>query len=77
MLYSMAQNSLLVNKHSYSFAVTGLKEKSKVFSTRDLANEYMYRMCRKYGLNIVKKYEDNHDITYICDNGVRFYIQRV
>lgn len=47
-----------------------------MFSSRQAANEYMYDLCSKFGLHIVKIWDDNHDKTYICDNGVTFYIQR-
>lgn len=66
------------NSHLYSFATTGLGKKiDKTFGSRDLANAYMYKLCDKYSLNIIKTYDDNHDKTYITDKGVRFYIQRV
>lgn len=64
------------NSHSYSLAVTGLKMKSKVFSTREEANQMMYKIMAKYHLTLQKVFDDNHDKTYVCDNGVRFYIQR-
>jgi len=66
------------DNHYYTFACTGLKHvHEQEFNTRDQANEYMYKMCKKYGLIIEKTYDDNHDKTYICNNNVRFYIQRV
>ena len=64
------------NSHSYSLAVTGLKMKNKVFSTREEANQMMYKIMAKYHLTLQKVFDDNHDKTYVCDNGVRFYIQR-
>ena len=37
--------------HSYSCAVIGLsKRHNKVFPTREAANAYMYKLCKKYGL---------------------------
>ena len=64
------------NSHNYSLEVTGLKVKSKVFSTREEANQMMYKIMAKYHLTLQKVFDDNHDKTYVCDNGVRFYIQR-
>jgi len=65
------------NEHTYSFAVIGLSKKlDKLFSSRQAANEYMYSICQKYGIQIKTVWEDNHDKTYICDNGITFYIQR-
>lgn len=65
------------NEHNYSFAVVGLgKHLDAIFGSREAATEHMYSVCRKYGLHINKVYDDNHDKTYICDNGVTFYIQR-
>ena len=50
--------------------------KSKVFSTREEANQMMYKIMAKYHLTLQKVFDDHHDKTYVCDNGVRFYIQR-
>ena len=41
------------NSNTYSFAVIGLSKKhNRTFSTREAANEYMYKLCHKYNLNI-------------------------
>lgn len=70
-------DSFLPCNHDYSFAVTGLgKIKSKTFSSRNDANKHMYKLCYKYGLKINEVWNDNHDKTYICNKGVKFYIQR-
>ena len=65
------------SKHYYTFACTGTKIASKEFPSRESANEYMYKQCYKNGLQIKEVWKDNHDVTFICNNGVRFYIQRV
>lgn len=63
--------------HVYSLASTGLMPNvSETFSSRQAANERMYSICSRRGLRISEVYDDNHDKTYICDNGVRFYVQR-
>lgn len=65
------------NDHSYSVAVVGLPRRyNRVFLTRDAANDYMYKVCRKLGLAITEVWNDNHDKTYHCNHGVTFYIQR-
>ena len=64
--------------HSYSCAVIGLsKRHNRVFPTREAANTYMYKLCKKYGLVIDEVWDDKHDKTYHCTHGVTFYIQRV
>jgi hypothetical protein len=41
------------DSHNYSFAVVGLgKNQTKVFPSRDAANQYMYKLCDKHGLQI-------------------------
>lgn len=65
------------NHHSYTVAAIGLPQKySKVFYSRQEANDYMYKVCRKYGITIREIWEDNHDKTYHCTKGVTFFIQR-
>lgn len=63
--------------HNYSFAATGIKVKSKTFTSRDAANRHMYKIMNKYGLKHIETWNDNHDKTYICNEGVKFYIHRV
>jgi hypothetical protein len=39
--------------NNYSFAVIGLSKKyNRTFSSREAANDYMYKLCNKYNLNI-------------------------
>lgn len=49
---------------------------SKTFNSRNAANDAMYRLIGKYGLKITKIYDDKHSKTYICNDGVKFYINR-
>lgn len=64
--------------HRYSFACEGLNHvRSREFPTREAANDLMYALCSKHGLNIVKVWDDHHDKTYCCDNGVKFFISRM
>ena len=62
---------------TYTLCVLGLgKTKSYTFLTRENANQHMYKLCGKHNLQIVEVYNDHHDKTYICNNGVRFQISR-
>lgn len=63
--------------HLYSFAATGIKVTPKVFSSRQDANHYMHKICYKKGLCIKEVWKDNHDITHVCNKGVKFYIHRI
>ena len=65
------------NMHLYTLDATGFKMKSKIFLSRQEAKAEMYRLIDKNGLQIVKKYDDNHFKTYICSNDARFYINRI
>ena len=65
------------NMHRYTLASTGLKIKSGEFYSRTAAEHTMHLMMKKYGLHIEDMYDDNHYKTYLCNNGVRFYINRV
>lgn len=76
-MFGLDAEYLFQSKHDYSFEVIGLKKvHGRIFRSREAANDYMHILCRKYGLQIVKVWEDNHDKTYICQNGVQFFIQR-
>lgn len=64
--------------HSYTLATTGLKKDvSRIFSSREEANKFMYKLCGKFGLHVEEVYDDHHDKTYKCNCGVRFYINRM
>lgn len=70
--------SQTAHAHTYTLASTGLGHRnvSKIFSSRQEANEYMYSLVSKYGLQCEEVYDDHHDKTYLYNNGIRFYIQR-
>lgn len=65
-------------EHQYSLTVLGLKKSyDKMFSTRQSANDYMYKLCAKFGLHVEEIWDDKHDKTYICSGrDVRFFIHR-
>ena len=68
---------LNINEHLYTLASTGYKMRSKTFLSRQEARNEMYRIMDKKGMHVIKKYDDNHFKTYICDNNVTFYINRI
>jgi len=65
------------SKHTYCLAATGLKMRSRDFTSRERANQAMYDVMSKNGLTLQEVYDDKHFKTYICDKGVRFYVSRV
>ena len=67
----------IMGEHLYTLAATGLKIRSGLYTSRESANRDMYEIISKNHLHIVKQYNDKHFRTYICDNGVRFYVNRV
>ncbi len=66
-----------LQENKYTLSSNGLKkEKTYHYTSRDKAEEKMYSILDKMGTRAVTVLEDNEDKTYICSNGVRFYIQR-
>lgn len=66
----------LIPEHRYSLAATGIKFHAKDYGSRIAATEAMYKEMGKRGLRIEKVYDDKHYKTYICQDNVRFYINR-
>lgn len=63
---------------AYSLVLIGAeKNVDKTFTTRNAANQEMYSLIQRYGLKVVKTYNDKHDKTYICSNGAEFHINRL
>lgn len=68
---------ILSGSHYYTFSCTGLKRvKNKTFASREEAKQYMYEICGKNGLQVKDIWEDHHEVTYLCTDGVRFFIHR-
>ena len=63
-------------KHYYTVAAENLNIKATTFTSREAANNYMYKVMGKYGLHLDHVYDDRHYKTYIFDNGVRIHINR-
>lgn len=63
-------------RHTYTLAAEGLKVKTKRFASRQAANEEMYKIVGKQGLQLTKVYDDKHFKTYIFSNGTRIHINR-
>lgn len=65
-------------KHTYSLSGVGTPKKvDRVFSSRENAMKEMYRLCNRYGMYIVKVYDDNHDKSYFTNTGAEFHINRL
>jgi len=62
--------------HYYTFAVEGIKERDMTFMSRQAANNHMYDIISKYGLQLKEVWDDKHFKTYIFSNGVRIHINR-
>lgn len=62
--------------HTYSLTASGIKFHDRVYGNRDAAKRDMYEYMSRKGLALQDVYDDNHYKTYICTNGVRFYINR-
>ncbi len=73
----MFEYLLPTNTHRYTLAATGLKTKSYEFTSRQQAEHKMHLIMKKYGLHIENMYDDKHFKTYLCNNDVRFYINRI
>ena len=63
--------------HLYTLASTDSKFKSYTCRSRESAKKIMYSYMDKKGLHIVGKYDDHHFKTYICNDGTKFFINRV
>lgn len=64
-------------KHVYTLAATGIKFKSKEYASRQNAEHDMFKFMNRNGLRILEVYDDKHYKTYICQDNVRFYINRM
>lgn len=64
------------SEHTYSLAASGLRIKDSAYTSREAAKQSMYKLLAKHGLAIKEVYDDKHNKTYICNNNVRFYINR-
>lgn len=67
----------LCAKHWYTLAATGIKFKSREFSSRQVAEEEMHKFLNKNHLKIKEVWDDNHYKTYVCNYGIKFYINRI
>lgn len=65
------------NEHLYTLAATGLKKVDYVFGTRQAAVKKMYEIIAQKHLAIKEIYDDHHFKTYVCEDGIKFYINRV
>jgi len=63
-------------EHTYTLAAEGLNIKPRRFATRQAANEAMYEIVGKNGLELAQVYDDKHFKTYVYANGVKIHINR-
>lgn len=68
---------VLPKTHHYSVFATGIKCRARMFDTRVEAEEYMWKVCNKYGVHVECSECDKHERKYSNHNGVRFYINRI
>ena len=73
----MFESLFEISTHRYTLASTGIKTRSQEFCSRVAAERVMHETMQQYGLHIIDMYDDHHFKTYICNNGVRFYINRI
>ena len=65
-------------EHLYTLGATGLELRGDCyFPSRQAANAKMYSIMKKKGLYVNKVYDDHHFKTYICNDGITFYVNRV
>ena len=69
-------NPFTNSEHTYTLAAEGLKLRDMNFMSRQAANNEMYKIIGKYGLQLKKVWDDKHFKTYIFTNGVRIHINR-
>lgn len=65
------------SNHLYTLAATGIKLRAREFNHRRDAENAMYKVIGKKNLRIIERYDDKHFKTYVCENGIKFYINRV
>lgn len=64
--------------HIYTFCLESPhKNVNERFTSRTLAVHRMYELCDKYQLHIKEVWDDHHYKTYICDDGSKFFINRL
>ena len=69
---------LFIGEHMYTLGVTGMKVKCDTYyATRQAATSKMYEIIGKKHLHIKEIYDDKHFKTYVCEEGVTFYINRM
>lgn len=66
----------LESGHRYTLAASGMRFRSLDFGSRTAAENAMHEVLGKRGLSVREVYDDKHDKTYVCGNGIRFYITR-
>lgn len=77
MFSSITDSFTSENSHLYSVAAIGVKFRSATFDSRVAAKAYLGNYLNKKGIAVKEKWRDGHYVTYVCDNGVKFFISRI
>ncbi len=64
-------------QHMYTLAATGIKFRGGTFLSRQAAEDVMYDYIDKHGLHVEEVWDDKHFKTYCCNNGIKFYVNRI
>ena len=65
------------NSHTYSVSAVGVKFRNANFNSREAAKDYLGHYLNRKRINVKEKWRDGHYVTYVCDNNVKFFINRI
>lgn len=68
---------LVYSDKRYVLSASGIRMKAQSFGNRRAATEAMYNFISRKHLVLQEVYDDKHYKTYICNNNIRFYVQRM
>ncbi len=63
-------------KTYYHCSAYGTKYKQKSYNTEEKAKYKIYKAVNKNGLIVKEIYKDELTTTFVCGDGVRFFIQK-
>lgn len=66
----------LDTKIFYHCSAYGVKYRQKSYNTEEKAKYKVYKAINKKGLTLKEIYKDEKTTTFVCGNGVRFFIQK-
>lgn len=62
--------------HLYSVTAYGVKFRNATFGSRNEAKIYLGEYLDRKDIQVKEKWRDGHCTTYVCDNGIKFFISR-